>query len=204
TLLTNWHVVKDAQAEGKIADIGCRFDYVKLDDGNQSPGQLVQLRPDGCLVFSPYSPAEATGHPEEPAPKPEELDFALLQLQTTAGQQTVDGSTRGWMVLPTAAFPLPPDSPLLILQHPEGQPMKLAMDTQSVIGPNGNGTRIKYRTNTDPGSSGSPCFTMDWDLVALHHYGDPRWQAPLFNQGVPITLIRQRIEAQGFGNALGR
>ena len=82
--------------------------------------------------------------------------------------------------------------------------MKLAMDTQAVIGRNSNGTRIKYRTNTEPGSSGSPCFTMDWDIVALHHYGDPQWQAPLFNQGVPIQLIRQRIETQGLGNVLGK
>ena len=81
--------------------------------------------------------------------------------------------------------------------------MKLAMDTQAVIGRNVGDTRIRYRTNTDPGSSGSPCFTMDWDLVALHHYGDPKWQQPKFNQGVPIELIRQRIETKGFGRSLG-
>ena len=81
--------------------------------------------------------------------------------------------------------------------------MKLAMDTQAVIGLNGNGTRINYRTNTDPGSSGSPVFTMDWDLVALHHSGDPAWVNPTYNQGVPIELVRQRIEAGGFANALG-
>jgi len=81
--------------------------------------------------------------------------------------------------------------------------MKLALDTQAVVGLNGNGTRIRYRTNTDPGSSGSPVFTMDWDIVALHHYGDPNWQKPLFNQGVPIELIRQHIDKSGFGNALG-
>jgi hypothetical protein len=44
---------------------------------------------------------------------------------------------------------------------------------------------------------------MDWDIVALHHYGDPAWQDPKFNQGVPIELIRGRIEAKGFGNAIG-
>ena len=81
--------------------------------------------------------------------------------------------------------------------------MKLALDTQAVIGANANGTRVRYRTNTDPGSSGSPCFTMDWDLVALHHYGDPKWLNPLFNQGVPIELIRRHIEANGLGNMLG-
>ena len=81
--------------------------------------------------------------------------------------------------------------------------MKLALDTQAVIGLNGNGTRIRYRTNTDPGSSGSPVFTMDWDIVALHHYGDPNWRNALFNQGVPIELIRHRIITDGFENALG-
>jgi hypothetical protein len=40
---------------------------------------------------------------------------------------------------------------------------------------------------------------MDWDLVALHHYGDPAWAAPKFNQGVPIGMIRSRIVARGAG-----
>ncbi len=204
TVLTNWHVVKDVKAEGKLAEIGCRFDYVRLANGTLNTGQLVALRPDGCLTFSPYSNAETTANPEVPSPTPEELDFALLQLEATAGQQQVDGACRGWIALPRDAAPLPRDAPLLIVQHPEGGPMKMAMDTQAVIGPNANGTRIKYLANTDPGSSGSPCFTMEWEIVAMHHYGDPNWQRPLFNQGVPINLIRQRIEAQGFGNALGK
>ena len=203
TVLTNWHVVKDAKNVGKIGEIGCRFDFVKKSDGTKAPGQVVKLRPDGCLAFSPYSAAEETNNPENPPPTADELDFALLQLDTTVGQNQVGGAKRGWIVLPAAPLPLPQDAPLLIVQHPEGEPMKLAMDTQAVIGANANGTRVKYRTNTDPGSSGSPCFTMDWDIVALHHYGDPRWNDPLFNQGVPISLIRQRIASQGFGNALG-
>jgi len=44
---------------------------------------------------------------------------------------------------------------------------------------------------------------MDWELVALHHFGDPAWQAPQFNQGVPIDLIRASIEARGHGALLG-
>lgn len=80
--------------------------------------------------------------------------------------------------------------------------MKLAMDTQAIIGRNSNGTRLRYSTNTEPGSSGSPCFSMDWDLVALHHFGDPAWTEPKFNQGVPIGRIRQRIVAHGFAASL--
>lgn len=203
TVLTNWHVVKGAQTERKLAEVACRFDYVKLANGTRDPGKLAGLRADACLTFSSYSAAETTRTPETPPPTAEELDFALLQLETTVGLQTVVDAKRGWITLPNGPVPLPQDAPLIIVQHPEGAPMKMAIDTQAVIGRNANGTRVKYRTNTDPGSSGSPCFSMDWDLVALHHYGDPRWQSPLFNQGIPIHLIRQRIEAQGFGNALG-
>jgi hypothetical protein len=176
---------------------------VRLPNGQIDPGQLVTLDGAGGIDTSPYSAAEKTGKPDNPLPTLEELDYALLRLSIRVGEQQVEGAPRGWIALPKAVLPLPADAPILIVQHPEGAPMKLALDTQAVIGLNGNGTRIRYRTNTDPGSSGSPVFTMDWDLVALHHYGDPNWQNALFNQGVPIELIRQRIIKDGFENALG-
>jgi hypothetical protein len=40
--------------------------------------------------------------------------------------------------------------------------------------------------------------------VALHHYGDPSWKAPKFNQGVSIGMIRQLIDSRGFGAFLGK
>jgi hypothetical protein len=191
TVLTNWHVVEQARRDDRISELGCRFDYVRLPDGSQQAGQLVTLHADGCFDSSSYSTAETTKTPETPPPTADELDYALLRLATPVGQQ------RGWIALPKDAPPLPENAPLLIMQHPKGDPMKLALDTQAVIGRAANNMRLRYRTNTDPGSSGSPCFTLDWGIVALHHYGDPDWQTPLFNQGVPIELIRRRIEAQG-------
>jgi Trypsin-like peptidase domain len=201
-VLTNWHVYEIAKSADKVGQLGCRFDYVRLPSGEIEPGQLVMLGGAG-LDTSPYSAAEKTGTPDNPLPTLDELDYALLHLASRVGDQEVEGAPRGWITLPKAVLPLPADAPILIVQHPEGAPMKLALDTQAVVGLNGNGTRIRYRTNTDPGSSGSPVFTMDWDIVALHHYGDPNWQKPLFNQGVPIELIRARIDKDGFGNALG-
>ena len=155
------------------------------------------------LDTSPYSPGEKAGKPDDPLPTAEQLDYALLRLATRVGDQQVGGATRGWIALPKAVLPLPVNAPILIVQHPAGAPMKLAMDTEAVAGLNGNGTRLRYRTNTEPGSSGSPVFSIDWDLVALHHYGDPKYLNPLFNQGVPIEMIRQRIEKDGQGGALG-
>ena len=85
------------------------------------------------------------------------------------GEEQVNGAPRGWIALPKAALPLEADGPILIVQHPRGMPMKLAMDTQAVIGINGNGTRIRYRTKTEPDSAGSPGFTMDWKSSAASH-----------------------------------
>jgi V8-like Glu-specific endopeptidase len=203
TVLTNWHVFEAAKNQDKVAALGCRFDYELLPDGKVQPGQLVMLQAGGLVDSSPYSVAEGTDKPDNPLPTTAELDYALLRLASRVGEQQVEGAVRGWIALPKAVLPLTADGPILIVQHPEGTPMKLAMDTQAVIGLNGNGTRINYRTNTDPGSSGSPVFTMDWDLVALHHSGDPAWVNPTYNQGVPIELVRQRIEANGFASALG-
>jgi hypothetical protein len=202
-VLTNWHVFDIAKQAGKVGQLGCRFDYVRLPGGKDDPGQLIMVDGARAVDTSPYSAAEKTAKPDDPLPTLEELDYALLPLTSRVGEQQVGGAPRGWITLPKAVLPLAVDSPILIVQHPEGTPMKLALDTQAVIGMNGNKTRLRYRTNTDPGSSGSPVFTMDWDIVALHHYGDPKYLNPLFNQGVPIELIRQHIDKSGFGNALG-
>lgn len=203
TVLTNWHVFEVAKNAEKVGRLGCRFDYVRLPNGQINPGELIMLDGTGCLNGTPYSAAEKTNNPDNPLPTLDELDYALLRLASRIGEQQVEGAPRGWIALPTSVLPLANDAPVLIAQHPEGFPMKLALDTQAALGLNGNGTRLRYRTNTDPGSSGSPVFTMDWDIVALHHYGDPKWQNPLFNQGVPIELIRQRIVKDGFADVLG-
>jgi Trypsin-like peptidase domain len=204
TVLTNWHVFEIAKSAGKVNQLGCRFDYVRLPNGQTDPGQLTLLDAAGSLDGSPYTAGEKAGNPDSPPPPTmDELDYALLRLASRVGEQQVEGAARGWIALPNSVLPLPVDAPILIVQHPEGTPMKLALDTQAVVGPNGNGTRIRYRTNTEPGSSGSPVFTMDWDIVALHHCGDPKWQKPLFNQGVPIELIRRRLIKNGLEGALG-
>ena len=67
------------------------------------------------------------------------------------------------------------------------------MDLNAIQQTNANGTRIRYATNTLPGSSGSPCFTLDWIPVALHHYGDPSFGGAKYNQGVPLSAIARRL-----------
>jgi V8-like Glu-specific endopeptidase len=80
------------------------------------------------------------------------------------------------------------------MQHPKAEPLKLAFDTDAIIGLNPNGTTVTYRTNTEGGSSGSPCFDINWNLVALHHSGDPDWLNPTYNAGTPFSAICSLLE----------
>jgi V8-like Glu-specific endopeptidase len=74
------------------------------------------------------------------------------------------------------------------------------------VGVNHTGTRVRYRTNTEAGSSGSPCFDINWNLIALHHLGDPNYDQlhkPEYNQGIPISAIVQLLEHRGIRDQLG-
>jgi len=204
-VLTNWHVVEKVIKGAGPAEVQCRFDYARLPSGETHEGIMVPLHADGCVDHSTYAPAEATRTPETPPPTADQLDYALMRLARPVGDDPPEpgSAPRGWISMPAALPPIETGAALLILQHPHGAPIKLALDTDAVLGERFDGLRLRYATNTEAGSSGSPCFTMDWELVALHHFGDPAWQAPQFNQGVPIDLIRASIEARGHGALLG-
>jgi hypothetical protein len=209
-LLTNYHVLERILL-GIVPPtaVAIRFDYKVLAEGSRSEGLLVKLHPrEWRHDDSPYSPAEKAGQPDGPPPSSDELDYACVRLERPVGTEPVDargasgGPARGWVFVPeVVAFA--PKMPLLIAQHPDGSPLKLALDTQAVLGENANHTRVRYATNTEPGSSGSPCFDLDWSLIALHHYGDPAFNHPRFNQGIPVHLIRDRLKRQGKDRLLG-
>ncbi len=199
-VLTNWHVVAATKTANTLGQLACRFDYLRLDNNTRQPGLAVALHTDGCISSRPYSPAELTATPGDPPPTANQLDYALLRLAEAVGIP----DNRNWITLPDKTVALEKGAPLLIVQHPDGAPMKLAMDTNSIIDYNANKTRLRYATNTEAGSSGSPCFSMDWELLALHHFGDPAWNtSPLYNQGIPIDLIRTQIDADGQSARLG-
>ena len=61
---------------------------------------------------------------------------------------------------------------LNIIQHPNGELKQVALRENQLkdILPQ----FLHYHTDTAPGSSGSPVFNDQWELVALHHSGVPR------------------------------
>ena len=61
-----------------------------------------------------------------------------------------------------------------IIQYPDGGPKKYGVrDNELLVAPAPDELFFQYTTDTLPGSSGSPAFNKDWEVVALHHSGVP-------------------------------
>lgn len=210
-VLTNYHVLRSViMGESPADKVRCRFDYKKLANGQTADGLVVKVNPSVWLVdHSEYTAAEANGQPDAEVPTAAQLDYALVRLERSIGTEPLDPSpkpgtivpNRGWLRVPTTEPAITAQMPILILQHPNAEPLKLAMDTEGVI--ELKPFRVRYATNTEAGSSGSPCFNMEWQLVALHHYGDPGFGQPKYNQGVPIIAIRERLARLAKADVLG-
>ncbi len=215
--ITNYHVVKPVVEKSAGADpakVLLRFDYKRSANGEEiNPGQVFHLADDWLIDSSLPSAIDLQPEPKNGVPEPDHLDYALLRLETDAGNRPVGANAvpgappRGWLTVSPHADTFAADSALFIVQHPDGEPMQLALDLQAVIKVNANGTRVQYRTNTLGGSSGSPCFNKDWELVALHHSGDPNF-AELhhaeFNEGIPFAAITSLLAARKLANVLAR
>lgn len=197
-LMTCYHVVESLlHGEDSPRDLLARFDFkISRRQIVANPGRTFPLDSDWLYDFSPYNPAEVQD-PAHALPSTEELDYAILRLGNHPGNQPVseqamEDRPRGWIHLTDRDYPFLPGSPLFIVQHPEGAPLKLAMDTEAILGFNANQTRVRYRTNTEKGASGSPCFNNQWQLVALHHSGIVN-----FNEGIPTHLIAALLKQHG-------
>lgn len=214
-VLTNHHVVSDTidwwQKQphnqmhwARASQLIIRFDHKQLADGTTiNEGTPLRLADNWLVDASPPSAVDRQ-IVKSGLPAADELDYALLRLGTPAGDQPLAGSAnntpRSWIPLPSSDDPPAPGEPLIIMQHPAGQPLKLAFESDGVIGLNANRTRITYRTNTEHGSSGSPCFNANWQLVALHHSGDPDYSPnhrPDYNEGIPIAAIVRLLTQRG-------
>jgi hypothetical protein len=222
-VITNHHVVDAVIAgeEGKVnsqglsaqrQDVTVRFDFKKMTNGTIFPGTTFGLAGAWLIDQSPPSAVDFEVGPKSHDPGPEELDYALIRLDGDPGNRPIGSKPdpecpkRGWLVPRKESYDFAANPSLFIVQHPKGDPLKLALDTAAAPQINGNATRIRYGTNTDPGSSGSPCFSANWELVALHHSGDPDYAQghhPLYNEGIPFRTILELLEKHKLAGTLG-
>lgn len=84
-----------------------------------------------------------------------------------------------------------------IIQHPNGMPKQICIGHNSLKYVDEE--RIQYLTDTLPGSSGSPVFNSNWELIGLHSKGgnicEPRTGKVFFrNEGINIRTIEKFIK----------
>lgn len=202
-VLTNYHVVEAYLPGSQAQQLQVRFDALLQEDGLREPEAGIIFAVEEIPVACPYT-AQDDGNAQQP-PAPDELDFALLLLADAAGQSQVGGFAgegqtkvnRGWVRLPDTDPVCEAGDPLIIYQYPGGRELMMAIDTEAVVGLVWDGLRLRYRNNTEPGSSGSPVFNFDWQLVALHHAGAPGVEPVTYNQGIPIAAIKAWLAQAG-------
>ncbi|SRR6266487_3036309 len=84
-----------------------------------------------------------------------------------------------------------------IIQHPGGEAQQIAVYHNIVAYV--DETIIQYLTDTLPGSSGSPVFDSDWNVIALHHKGgliiEPATKSKVHrNEGININCLLGDID----------
>jgi len=204
-VLTNHHVVAGVIAGAVAADrVLCRFGYKRLADGmalDQGREFRLAAAPDWLVDTSPPSPEDEKV--DGGLPDPEQLDYALLRLADKAGELPVGAKPepgakrRGWITIAEPVPVLAAEDIVFMLEHPNHEPLKQA--SGQILAVNANGTRVRHDANTDGGSSGSPCFAANLELVALHHAGDPNYEKlhhPTYNQAIPMDKIVARLESR--------
>jgi endonuclease G, mitochondrial len=148
-LLTNNHVFPSADvAGGSLA----QFDYEAGPDGKLHSSVAVRLDSDAFFATSL------------------ELDYSLVAVAAPA--TVSDLRSFGWTPLIEQEGKAIIGEFVNIIQHPGGAPKQLALRENQVV--DVHDAFLQYRTDTAPGSSGSPVFNDQWEVVALHHSGVPK------------------------------
>lgn len=176
-LLTNWHVFETKEAVG---DSEVQFFYELDIHGN--PGDAVSFKLQADRYFRSFkdldycfvavSPIDVTG-------KSSISDIGYLFLDPALGKLGNEG-----------------EEALNIIHHPDGDYKQLSIreNTFEQIAP----TTIWYKTDTAPGSSGSPVFNDQWQVVALHHMGVGKKNAAgdyIDKDGAVIPKVNGKIDA---------
>lgn len=202
-LLTNHHVLEDA-AMGRQARVV--FNFQDDPESNALPPITFSLVPDAFFLTS------------------QPLDFTLIAVGRSAAEGTVDLEEIGWCRLIETEGKVITGEYVTIVQHPNGQPKQIALRENQIIDVLEN--FLHYHTDTAPGSSGSPLFNDQWEVVGLHHSGVPKrdsqrriltrdntlWTATMgdeaihwiANEGVRISRILKHVKSQSLSGEAHR
>jgi hypothetical protein len=171
-VVTNGHVIPEGL---KIGEGVAAFHGLDAD-----PGRTVELQIADICWTEPSAPPG--------------LDTTILRLKEYPEAVTpVPLASR----LPKLDVKVPPRA--YIIGHPRGlSAPQFSLQDNMLL--DHNDRLLHYRSPTEPGSSGSPVFNDQWELIALHHAGGtdlPRLNnhggTYAANEGITLPAIRKRL-----------
>ncbi len=167
-IMTNYHVFDAANQAGR--PLFAFFDH----DGSKKISELPKYKIEGI----PLASSIATS-----------LDYVILELETSVDQ------SRGCFTL--CDYRPQFREALHVLGHPgmQGQqdgkldPAPLTLRSGILFDHDSHSKRIAYSAETLPGSSGSPVFRENFELIGIHHHGE----TGINNHGIPMWAIIQDL-----------
>jgi len=145
--LTNDNLVVTNNHVLKSADAAqsatAEFNYQKTVAGLDAPKETAELDPDDYFKTSV------------------EDDWTIVRIKGNPEEK--------WGALELTNHAVREGDHVNIIQHAGGGPKQISISANAVAHV-GDG-RVQYLTDTLPGSSGSPVFDEQWNVVALHHSG---------------------------------
>ncbi|HRY51265.1 MAG TPA: phospholipase D-like domain-containing protein [Candidatus Paceibacterota bacterium] len=149
-LLTNHHVLGDKTLTRTSL---LEFGYEIGEDGTIPPTTTYGLDPDAFHMAD------------------RNLDYALVAVQPMPMRGDLTLGEIGWNRLIEEEGKAIVSQWINIIQHPNAEPKQLCLRENQLI--DVLELFLHYKTDTSPGSSGSPVFNDRWEVVALHHSGVP-------------------------------
>lgn len=173
--MTNFHVINK---KSDIDKTKITFNYELDINGDTIPSKSFKIDPFGPWYCSPV----------------EDLDVCIFKLIST------DNDLKEYGYLPLQEVEIIKNDFVNIIQHPAGGMKQISLYHNIVT--NVNEKAVQYLTDTLKGSSGSPVFNSNWDVVALHHSGGGskpgEAELPIGvksrNEGILINRIIQFIQ----------
>lgn len=166
-LLTNHHVVENFEAIDR--QLSFEFNYQVNERG--SPQARETFAAESIIRQNP------------------QLDYALVRIKPNIvplePAPRFAGTVWGTISLPQSQIFLQEGKPVNIIQHPQGRYKEIAIQNNHIVTLTEN--VVRYQSDTEAGSSGSPACNNRWQLVALHQ-GSPTTPKD-YNQGIRIDRI---------------
>jgi endonuclease G, mitochondrial len=179
--ITNQHVINNAKEA-----LACTVTFDRELDPSLMPlaTSTYRLDPERLFVSSPEN----------------QLDFAVVALGARIAGAT-SPEALGFCPLSPEANKHVLGMNVNIIQHPHGNYKQVAIRNNLLTYRTQHA--LLYETDTELGASGSPVFNDYWDVIALHHYGQPyltkldttdAQDIPIFaNEGVRISAVHAAL-----------